>query len=151
MSRSVMIPGPWPSGSSTTAAPTSRRDISLATARRVWSGPTVSTVGLMPSATCMPSPFAPSWASGSRPLATFDAIYYRPRRPSSRAATLQPSAGPAGGELRRAAPFRARQPLGSRAHGQAAIADLHRGGGHRRNRDRDPHQLRDPLVPGHGL
>ena len=33
--RSVMIPGPAPSGSITTAAPTMRRDISCATARRV--------------------------------------------------------------------------------------------------------------------
>ena len=53
MSRSVMIPGPWPSGSITTAAPTWRSDISRAAARSVCPGPTVRTVGLIPSRTCI--------------------------------------------------------------------------------------------------
>ena len=65
MSRSVMIPGPGSSGSRTTAAPTLRWDISCATARKLWSGPTVRTVGLMPSRTCMPSPF-PLGRTGNR-------------------------------------------------------------------------------------
>ncbi len=46
-------PGTGPSGSMTTAAPTSRSDISRATARSVCPGPTVRTVGLIPSRTSM--------------------------------------------------------------------------------------------------
>ena len=69
MSRSVMIPGPGPSGSITTAAPTSRSDISRATARSVCPGPTVRTVGLIPSRTCIPPPFPLRSRTKHRPAA----------------------------------------------------------------------------------
>ena len=49
MSRSVMIPGPGCSGSTTTAAPTRRSLMALATWVSVWSGPTVRTSVLIPS------------------------------------------------------------------------------------------------------
>src|SRR5215831_3853325 len=51
-SRSVMMPWPPASGSSTTAAPTWRSDISRAASRRLWPGPTVNTISLIPSRTC---------------------------------------------------------------------------------------------------
>ena len=51
MSRSVRIPGPSPSGSLTTAAPTPRLAIDVAAWRSVWSGPTVRTTLLIPSRT----------------------------------------------------------------------------------------------------
>src|SRR5437763_1118939 len=53
MSRSVTIAGPGPSGSITAAAPTWRSDISRATSLSVWRGPTVRTIGLIPSLTCI--------------------------------------------------------------------------------------------------
>ena len=48
-----MIPGPIPSGSSTTAAPTRRSAIAAAASRSVCPGPTVRTTVLMPSLTCI--------------------------------------------------------------------------------------------------
>jgi len=84
MSRSVMMPGPAASGSITTAAPTARRDINCATARRLWPGPTARTVALMPSLTCMAAPFASaSPQSTGAALATIGSIYYPDARPSS--------------------------------------------------------------------
>src|SRR3954468_20229708 len=53
MSRSVRMPGPAPSGSMTTAAPTLRSAISAAALRSVWPGPIVSTTSLIPSRTCI--------------------------------------------------------------------------------------------------
>ena len=53
MSRSVTMPGPSPSGSITTAAPTRRSAISFAASRSVWPGPTVRTTLLIPSRTCI--------------------------------------------------------------------------------------------------
>src|SRR5215210_7968521 len=53
MSRSVMIPGPGSSGSTTIAAPTLRLAICSAAWRSVWPGPTASTTLLIPSRTYM--------------------------------------------------------------------------------------------------
>src|SRR4051812_43654590 len=55
-SRSVMIPGPCDSGSTTTAAPTLRWAICRAASRSVCPGPIVKTTELIPSLTCIDTP-----------------------------------------------------------------------------------------------
>src|ERR671924_372789 len=83
MSRSVMMPGPAPSGSITMAAPTRRLAICCAACRNVCPGPTVSTTSLIPSRTCTAIP-----PSGS--LATFVAIVtHRPSTIRLRAMLLR--------------------------------------------------------------
>src|SRR3954453_6733623 len=51
-SRSVRMPTPEVSGSSTTAAPTLRPAMALAASRSVWAGPMLSTSVVIPSRTC---------------------------------------------------------------------------------------------------